>query len=88
MGNTTAVLVYPNENIDDVKLAAQQKLDKETHKVEMVYEAEIKTFVNRNSQYKTNLGKVFAFFLVQCNKALQSKLYMRTDSSMQLRSTP
>ena len=47
MGNTTTV-VNPKAS-NPAKIIGQQKLDKETCEVEMMYEAEIKSFVDRES---------------------------------------
>lgn len=58
---------------DDRKAEQQAKLGKGIWEVEMMPEAKIKSFVDRKSWYTTNMGKVYAFFSVQCNKALQTK---------------
>ena len=87
MGNTTTVVNLSETN--PVKLAkAQAEYKKEVREVEMMYEAEIKSFVNRKSRYETNLGKAYAFLYAQCNKALQSKLHARTDFDTRIKGDP
>ena len=83
MGSTTTV-VGPTET-DAAKLA---KYNKEVKEIEMLYEAEIKSFVNQRSQYETNLGKAFAFIFAQCNKVLQNKLYAQTDYNLDIKGNP
>ena len=66
----------------------QRIYDKECREVEMMYEAEIKSFVDRKQTYMNNLGKAYAFILGQCNKALQNKLYARTDYESKIKGNP
>ena len=66
----------------------QRIYDKECREVEMMYEAEIKSFVDRKQTYMNNLGKAYAFILGQCNKALQNKLYARTDYESEIKGNP
>ena len=71
-----------------LKEREQRIYDKECREVEMMYEAEIKSFVDRKQIYMNNLGKAYAFILGQCNKALQNKLYARTDYESKIKGDP
>ena len=83
MAEVTAIVTAKD---GPLKEREQRIYDKECREVEMMYEAKIKSFVDRKQIYMNNLGKAYAFILGQCNKALLNKLYTRTDVRDQRRS--
>jgi hypothetical protein len=52
---------------------------REDKQFEILYKAEIDSFVQRKSKYDSNLGNAYAFLFGQCNKAMQNKLQARKD---------
>jgi hypothetical protein len=65
-------LVQSSATDQDVK-------NREEQQFLILYEAEIKRFVDRKSTYQSNLDKASALLWAQCNKSLQSKLLSRSD---------
>jgi hypothetical protein len=54
----------------------------------ILYEAEIKRFVDRKATYETNLDKAYALLWAQCNKSLQNKILSRTDYETVIKGQP
>ena len=73
---------------EEDKARAKELDDTARRQMEMLYEAEIKSFVERKNMYEANRGKAFAFIYGQCNKVLQSKLQTRTDYDSEVKGNP
>ena len=52
----------------------------EQEQFKILYQAEIKAYVERQECYRANKSTAYALIWKQCNKALQAKLQTRTDS--------
>ena len=61
---------------------------RENKQFEMLYEAEIASFVKRKDVYKSNLGNAYAFLYGQCNKAMQNKIQAWTDFESTIKNDP
>jgi hypothetical protein len=53
--------------------------EREDKQFKMLYEAKIRSHVERDIAYNQNLSKAYAFLFKQCNKALQAKIQARAD---------
>jgi hypothetical protein len=51
----------------------------------ILYEAEIKRFVDQKATYEANLEKAFTLLWAQCNKSLQNKLPSRTNYDLTIK---
>ena len=79
--------VGPSATEED-KARAKELDETAKHQMELLYQAEIKSFVKRKNMYDTNRGKAFAFIYGQCNKVLQSKLQTCTDYDSEVKGNP
>ena len=67
---------------DSVKKGTEEAENK------MLFEAEIKVFVERQDQYHSNKSNLYALIWKQCNKALQGKLQTHTNFRSEIDGDP
>jgi hypothetical protein len=61
---------------------------REDKQFEMLYEAEIASYVKRKDMYSSNLGNAYALIFGQCNKAMQNKIQARADFESEVKHNP
>ena len=62
--------------------------DRENRQFEIIYEAQVNSYITRKDIYESNRGNAYAFLFSQCNKAMQNKLQMRTDYESSIEKNP
>jgi hypothetical protein len=62
--------------------------NRENKQFGMLYEAEIKRFVERKGLYENNLDKAYALIWAQCNKTMQNKIMSRTSYDSNVKGKP
>jgi hypothetical protein len=96
-GNDIANALDARSHIDFItfmpQLQESQSGDKAAAKREdqqyrLLYEAEIKRFVERKGTYESNLDKAFAVIWAQCNKSMQNKLLTKTNFESEIKGEP
>jgi hypothetical protein len=60
----------------------------EDNQFAILYQAEIKRFVERKGTYESNLDKVYAVIWDQCNKSMQNKLISTSDFDTNIKGKP